>query len=520
VFKLKFNLEFVNRRYIWILICLMSIAILGLIILQFKWIQNAIKVEHNKFDLLVDKSLSEIVDKVAEHETVLNIHRETTSFSEKKDTFKLSDNGGNKMFDSSVNQSKETPLFFISNDSSFFRIKKEENADSVLDNKKISKEELRADLMNKITNKSIFVENIVNKLTRKEINLEERIDQKTLDNIIKVVLINNNIKLLYEFAVVKENNPSYFFKSTNFDLSKNPKRYEKLLFSDDLLGNDILNDKYHLYLYFHKSNSNLSSLPTIAITSIILTLVILGIFILTIYIIFRQKRISEIKNDFINNMTHELKTPISTISLASQMLTDQSLSEQDKNYNMISNIISDESKRLGFHVEKVLQMAIIDRGGICMNYKSIKVHDIINKIMNNFNLKLKESNGLLESILNAGRDEVYADELHLSNVFTNLLDNAIKYTKGNPHIQINTKNINGHIVISIKDNGIGIKKENQKKIFEKFYRVPTGNVHDVKGFGLGLSYVKKIVEQHKGHIQVNSETGVGSNFEIYIPLLK
>jgi two-component system phosphate regulon sensor histidine kinase PhoR len=498
----------------------MSIAILGLIVLQFKWIQNAIKVERNKFDMLVDKSLSEIVDKVAEHETVLNIHRETTSFSEKSDTFKLSDNGGNKMFDSSVNQSKETPLFFISNDSTFFRIKKEEDIDSVPSNRKISKEELRADLMNKITNKSIFVENIVNKLTRKEINLEERIDQKTLDNIIKQVLKNNNINLFYEYAVVKENNSGCFFKSENFDLSKKPRTYEKLLFSDDVLGNDILNDKYILFLYFHRPSSSLSALPAIVLTSVILTLVILGIFILTIYIIFRQKRLSEIKNDFINNMTHELKTPISTISLASQMLMDQSLSEREKNYDMISNIISDESKRLGFHVEKVLQMAIIDKGGICMSYKSLRVHEIINKIMNNFNLKLKESNGALESVLSARKDEVYADEMHLSNVFTNLLDNAIKYTKGNPQIQINTKNINGHIVISIKDNGIGIKKENQKKIFEKFYRVPTGNVHDVKGFGLGLSYVKKIVEQHKGHIIVNSETGIGSNFEVYIPLLK
>jgi two-component system, OmpR family, phosphate regulon sensor histidine kinase PhoR len=499
----------------------MSLALLGLIVLQFRWIQNAISVERNKFDLLVEKSLSEIVDKVAEHETVLNIQHETTSFSDKNDTYKLYNNVEEKRFDSSQNTATK-PLFLIeSEDSSFFRIKKDnEINDSVNDNKIVSKEELRANLMNKIANKSIFVENIVNKLTRKEINLEERIDQKTLDVIINKVLKNNNIDLPHEYAVIKENNSGFAFKSTNFDLSTNPKRYNKLLFSDDLLVNDILDDKYVLLLYFNHQSSFFSSLPAIVITSIILTLVILGIFILTIYIIFRQKKLSEIKNDFINNMTHELKTPISTISLASQMLMDQSLSVEDKNYGMISNIISDESKRLGFHVEKVLQMAIIDKGGVSMNYKPIKVHDIINKILTNINLKLKDSNGSLESVLNAGKDEVYADELHLSNVFTNLLDNALKYTKGNPFIRINTKNINGHIVISIIDNGIGIKKENQKKIFEKFYRVPTGNVHDVKGFGLGLSYVKKIVEQHKGQIIVNSESGKGSNFEVYIPLLK
>jgi two-component system, OmpR family, phosphate regulon sensor histidine kinase PhoR len=520
VLRIKINLEFVNRRYIWILICLMSSALLGLIILQFNWIQNAIKVERNKFDLLVEKSLSEIVDKVAEHETVLNIQRETTSFSDKDDTYRLSEDVNSKFFDSSKQMITKPQFLIVSADSSFFRLKKEnETTDPAKDSIFISKEELRASLLNKITNKSIFVENIVKKLTRKEINLEERIDQKTLDKIIAKVLKNNNIEFSYEYAVVKERN-SGFFKSANFDLSSNPKTYKKLLFSDDLLVNDILDDKYNLLLYFHRSSSSFSALPAIVLTSVILTLVILGIFILTIYIIFKQKRLSEIKNDFINNMTHELKTPISTISLASQMLMDQSLSDNDKNYGMISNIISDESKRLGFHVEKVLQMAIMDRGGVSLTYKPLKVHDIISKILINIDLKLKDRNGELESSLSAGKDEVYADELHLANVFTNLIDNAIKYTKDEPLIRINTKNINGHIVISIEDNGIGIKKENQKKIFEKFYRVPTGNIHDVKGFGLGLSYVKKIVEQHKGHIMVNSETGKGSNFEVYIPLMK
>jgi len=498
----------------------MSTALLGLIILQYNWIQNAIKVERNKFDLLVEKSLTDIVDKVAEHETVLTIKRETTSFSDKNDNYQLSENIENKVYDSSKNLVSRPQLLIVSTDSSFFRIKKEDKKpDSVIENVVPSKEELRASLMDKMANKSIFVENIVNRLTRKEINLEERIDQKTLSKIIADVLKNNNIARTYEYAVVKERD-SGFFKSTNFDLSSNPKTYKKLLFPDEYLYNEVLEDKYHLLLYFNKSASSFSSLPAIVITSIILTLVILGIFILTIYIIFRQKKLSEIKNDFINNMTHELKTPISTISLASQMLMDQSLSDNYKNYEMISNIISDESKRLGFHVEKVLQMAIMDRGGVNLNYKHLKVHEIINKILQNINLKLKESNGELESNLSAGKDDVLADELHLSNVFTNLIENAIKYSKDDPLIRIDTRNANGSIVISVKDNGIGIKKENQKKIFEKFYRVPTGNVHDVKGFGLGLSYVKKIVEQHKGHIMLDSETGKGSNFEIYIPLLK
>jgi signal transduction histidine kinase len=200
------------------------------------------------------------------------------------------------------------------------------------------------------------------------------------------------------------------------------------------------------------------------------------------------------------------------------MLNDPNLSDKEKNFRYISGIIADESNRLGFHVEKVLQMAIIDKGGAELNCKEINVHDIIKGLVKNIDLKVKDKEGKLVSELNAQKDLVYADEMHLANVFSNILDNAIKYTKDKPLIEVKTWNINGHIVISVKDNGIGIKRENHKKVFEKFYRVPTGNLHDVRGFGLGLSYVKKIVDQHKGKVNLVSETGKGSEFEIYLPL--
>ncbi|MBN2758258.1 MAG: ATP-binding protein, partial [Bacteroidales bacterium] len=167
-----------------------------------------------------------------------------------------------------------------------------------------------------------------------------------------------------------------------------------------------------------------------------------------------------------------------------------------------------------------LQMAIIDRGGVELKKKNLRVHQILNHIVININLKIKATNGKLIHSFDAFEDEIFADQLHISNVFTNLLDNAIKYSKESPDIEIYTKNYKNQILISIKDNGIGIRKENQKKIFEKFYRVPTGNLHDVKGFGLGLSYVKKILEQHNGEIKLTSETGKGSTFDVYIPLLK
>ena len=508
-----------KKKYIWFLISLMSVAMIGLIVMQFIWIKSAIKLKEKKFDFLVEKSLSEIVDKIAEHETVLNIQKETISISQSGETYQISDIGDNKLYDSTTQKLNKPLLSIISQDSLFYRLKTEPETEDSSQQKLFTKEELRTFLVDNIEDKTIFVENIVNKLIRKEINIEDRVDKKTLETIIKIVFKNNNIESNYEFAVVKENDSQYF-KSENFDLSKEPYTYQKALFPNDILSNKIISNSYHLLIYFYKDKSIFQPLPSIAITSGLLTLIIIGIFILTIYIIFRQKQLSEIKNDFINNMTHELKTPISTISLASQMLKDKSIPAAVKNLDQISLIIETESKRLGFHVEKVLQMAIIDKGGLDLKRKELNVHSILNHILTNTNLKIKDRNGSLDYEFKATELEIYADELHISNIFANLLDNAIKYSKNSPKIEVFTKNLNGHIVISIKDNGIGIKKENQKRIFEKFYRVPTGNIHDVKGFGLGLSYVKKIIEEHKGYIKLNSETGKGSQFDVYLPISK
>ncbi len=496
---------------------MMSIAMIGLIVMQFVWIRSAISVKERKFALLVEKSLSEIVDKIAEHETVLNIQKETISIKRSGETYEYSDPVENKLFDSAT-QKLSQPLFtIISQDSLFYRLKKESEADDSSQQNLFTKEELRANLVDNIENKTVFVENIVNKLIRKEINIEDRIDKKNLEQIISTVFKNNNIESEFEYAVIKENDNQYF-KSDNFDLSQKTTTFQKTLFPHDILSNKIVSNSYFLILYFHNDKSIFHPLPAVAGTSGLLTLIIIGVFVLTIYIIFRQKQLSEIKNDFINNMTHELKTPISTISLASQMLKDKSIPVAVKDFDQISQIIENESKRLGFHVEKVLQMAIIDKGGLELKLKKLNVHFLLKNILKNTNLKIRDRNGSLVNDLNAKELNIYADELHISNVFANLLDNAIKYSKNIPEIEVCTKNSNGHIVISVKDNGIGIKKENQKKIFEKFYRVPTGNVHDVKGFGLGLSYVKKIIEEHKGHITLTSESGKGSKFDVYLPI--
>jgi len=497
----------------------MSIALLGLIALQYMWIKSAIKVKEDRFDLLVEKSLSDIVKKIAEHETLLKIQKESIAISQSGETYQFTNPSETRLYDSISKDTGRPFLYIISQDSMFYRIKDEHDDDVDSSQKLFTKEELRVHLINHVKNKTVFVEKIVNQLTRKEINLEDRIDKKTLEKIIKRVFENNNIHLPYEYAVVREKEKLYF-KSKRFNLATAPKTYQKNLFPDDVLYNEIITKPYNLLIYFHVNKSILHPLPAIIFTSLILTLVILGIFIYTIYVIFRQKQLSEIKNDFINNMTHELKTPISTISLASQMLKDKSIPTAVKNLDQISLIIENESKRLGFHVEKVLQMAIIDKGGLKLKRKKVNIHKILDAILVNTRLKINDKNGDLITQFNAKDLIVYADELHISNIFANLLDNAIKYSKGSPKIEVYTHNKNGHIIVSIKDHGIGIKKENQKKIFEKFYRVPTGNIHDVKGFGLGLSYVKKIVDEHKGYIKLTSEKGKGSQFDVYLPNFK
>ena len=258
------------------------------------------------------------------------------------------------------------------------------------------------------------------------------------------------------------------------------------------------------------------------IPSLIFTLVLLVTFIFTIYTIFRQKKLTEIKNDFINNMTHEFKTPISTISLAAQMLNDPAVGKSPQMFKHISGVINDETKRLRFQVEKVLQMSMFERQKATLKMKEVDANELVYNVTNTFRLKVENCNGTLDVALDADDPFVFVDEMHFTNVIFNLLDNALKYKKPDVNIKlkVRTWNEGGKLHISIEDNGIGIKKENLKKIFDKFYRVHTGNLHDVKGFGLGLAYVKKIITDHKGTIRAESELNVGTKFIIVLPLFK
>ena len=256
--------------------------------------------------------------------------------------------------------------------------------------------------------------------------------------------------------------------------------------------------------------------PMIASSTFFFLMVVLA-FYLSFKIIFRQKKLSDMKTDFINNMTHELKTPIATISIASEMLKDNSISESKENRAKYAGIIFDENKRLYNHVEQVLQIARLEKGELQLNLEDRDVHEIIKTTTNRFQLILEELNGKFELNLNATSYIYKIDEMHFTAAINNLIDNAIKYNDKVPLIKINTFNTTTGIQIDIKDNGVGLSKDEQQKIFEKFYRVTKGNVHDTKGFGLGLSYVQYIIDKHEGKVWVESKPKEGSTFSIQIP---
>jgi two-component system phosphate regulon sensor histidine kinase PhoR len=250
----------------------------------------------------------------------------------------------------------------------------------------------------------------------------------------------------------------------------------------------------------------------------LLILVIIFSFYYTISTIFRQKKLSDVKNDFINNMTHEFKTPISTISLACEVLNDRSIAKTPERVDNYVKMIKDENSRLGLLVENILQTAILDKGEFRLKITPVDIHNVIEQAISNIQLAVSKKEGEILTHLDATQFTLQVDRVHMTNVIYNLIDNALKYSNEKPVITVSTKDTAAGIAISVQDNGIGISKENQKKIFEKLYRVPTGNVHNVKGFGLGLSYVKAIVEKHGGTVSVASELNKGSTFTIHLPM--
>lgn len=340
--------------------------------------------------------------------------------------------------------------------------------------------------------------------------LEERINFKLLDQDIRYALENNGISIPYHFTVSTSDGREVY-RCPDYE-----EKGEYYSYSQVLFRNDPSNKMGIVKIHFPDMNTYLLGTARMMIPALAFTIILFVTFVFTIYVIFRQKKITEMKNDFINNMTHEFKTPISSISLAAQMLNDKSITKSEAMYENLSRVINDETKRLRFQVEKVLQMSLYDRDNIAFKQKELDANTLIESVIKTFTLKVSQNGGQIISDLQAQKSMIYVDEMHFTNVIFNLMDNAVKYKRDDTDLQltVRTWNTGNKINISIEDNGIGIQKDDLKRIFEKFYRVHTGNKHDVKGFGLGLAYVKKIVSLQKGTIRAESEYGHGTKFII------
>ncbi len=360
---------------------------------------------------------------------------------------------------------------------------------------------------------NIFID-IANEYEHFDIPLLKRISP--VDTLLKTELANRGINIPYNYKISLANTDSVIFQQVAL---KENQILPDNLYSIALFPKEMINESGLLTIDFPTRNAFMfQNMHSVLISSVGLLVMLLSCFGYTIYIIFRQKKISEIKTDFINNMTHEFKTPVATIMIASDALKDPEILEDRQRVNRLANIIYDENVRLGNHIERVLNIAKIDKGDLKLSFKPVEMNDLIAAIADTLTLQFQKKDAKVELELEATRDVVQGDELHLSNIIFNLIDNALKYSKEQPEIKISTMNVGRNLVIRVRDNGIGMSKDQLSKIFEQFYRIPTGNLHDVKGFGLGLSYVDNIVKSHHGNVRVKSEKDKGSEFEISFPI--
>ncbi|WP_306413686.1 sensor histidine kinase [Cecembia lonarensis] len=353
---------------------------------------------------------------------------------------------------------------------------------------------------------------VLEELLEGQKNILDRVDTTQIKPLIRNHLKEKGIEQPFDLAIINDQNQMIPIGAIQ-NTERMATGIQAKLFPSDLLGKENA-------ILIHFPNKRLFILQQIwlpVLSSMLFIGIVIFCFIYAIKVIIKQKNLSEIKNDFINNMTHEFKTPIATVSLAVEALQDPELVNQDTFRNRYIGIIKDENKRLGTQVEKVLQAATLEKKDFKLNMEWLNLHDILESAKAHVLLQVENKGGQIDLETRFSDPNLEADAFHLAHILNNLLDNAIKYCSATPLIKLKAWDENGFIFISVTDNGIGMSKEAVRKIFDKFYRVPTGNVHDVKGFGLGLAYVKTMLEAHQGEIQVNSEPGKGSTFTIKLP---
>lgn len=524
------------------LILAMGLALVGLVVFQVYWIESIVSANEQAFKRDVQDALTTVAQKLEKKEAMVvavdNFHTNfaiqspsendsnrveliESTFEKKvvevqdivKDSTKRpewmsfyfdSEKGDQKLKNVSITMKESMP----NDNKSAVYIMQGEVDSIIMDNEEYQKR------LKRIAKKSEYVQLAMHELFAGSKSLENRIDLVEADSLLKSSLLDQGIELPYDFGIFDPLEEKFTIERISDD-------EEALQTSDlraSLFPNDIMGVAGYLIIRFPDQQSYLiGKIWVTLLSSLVFIVIILVCFSYAIHTIFRQKKLSEIKSDFINNMTHEFKTPISTVSLACEALRDEQLRNTVGLKERYLGIIHDENKRLGLQVEKVLQMAVIERHDFKLKLEEVNVHDIIEKALANIQIQVTNKGGNISKDLKAVNQTITADQMHLTNIVYNLLDNANKYSEDQPSIQIKTIDNAKGIVIKIIDKGIGMSRDVMNKIFEKFYRIPTGNLHDVKGFGLGLAYVKNMVEAHGGAISVQSELKKGSEFTVFLP---
>ena len=566
-----------NKKIITGLIVLMAISIVGIITVQLVWMNNALKVKNELFNRGVNEALTNtvrkledihnfgVVNQMAFNDSVSWVFETDEDFNGNMKLKILSDEKHSHKIIQHNNKPPQVKIIRGSKPGSKnrtieIRVESDTNSSTNSFSYNIDAESIKTDEFSKIIifqNDTIisaadslytismikidsvlthldamtFVQpNITRRAKTKGIKLKslanqvvteihewdvKEVDPELLHKVLKEELENKNIPINFEFGIIRDSIIDFPIEvidsanvaSTNFQINLYP--------------NDIFQKNLKLALYFPDRDSFVyRSLNWLLITSFLFSLFILVTFSLSIFYILRQKKISEMKSDFINNMTHEFKTPIATISVATDSINNEKVVTDPERIRYFTGMIKKENARMNRQVEDILTIARLDKKDFEFNWEAIDVHELINDAIQGINLQVEKQGGSIITNLDANNSMVTTDKMHCTNVVYNLLDNALKYSNESPEISVSTISKSNGILVSVSDKGIGMTKAVQGKIFERFYRQTRGNIHNVKGFGLGLSYVKAVLEANKGIITVQSEPGKGSNFEVFLPFVR
>jgi two-component system phosphate regulon sensor histidine kinase PhoR len=495
-------MEVMDKRIIWIIIGLMGMALVGICWLQFSWIRSSIQLNESQFDIGIHGALNKVAERL--------------EYEEQLEFYQMMNNGYLRSFIEEEMTELVEPLApgheFIPRGELFSALFSEHVCDC---------SSCRAERVRSFSSVMQFYQGL------ERTQIAERINLRKLDALLRDALADQGIRdIEYDYGVYSRNLRSFVIINKHY------------VVPDEILGitaggnKNLYTSKYSvslfkgqdgrspglLMIFFPNRTSYLwESVWQSLLASVLFTGVIFFCFAYSVHIIFRQKKLSEMKTDFINNMTHEFKTPIATISLAADSITSPLIIRNPEKLTRFANIIRQENKRMNSQVEKVLQMALLDKRDFQLNLTGVNLHEVIERALQNISLQVEKRGGAASSSLQATQPVVQGDQTHLANIINNLLDNANKYSSNSPEISVTTRNVPNGVEVIVSDKGIGLSKEAKKHIFDKFYRVHTGNLHDVKGFGLGLSYVKAIMTAHKGQVDVRSELGKGSDFILFFP---